>query len=460
MNLQEQLDSITFANGSMMRCDQEDASNESEDASNESEDARPSESSNEINSVDLQNQIDGRGNAEEVNLIEEAAGVKIGMEETPESSVDEGVKAAQVLATKDEDEKSSEVLQNNETSIAKEHHEATIVHGQASELSSLLDESSDRATDTAPDDHDVVQGELAELPQGVGDDLDHSAVEADSSISDHSKHLKEALIGEPHHETGNEENHQTMEAHEASNLPLNGAELETEETEIGGSLDSKFEEEEYTPQQLENLTADLIEPSEASAKGELPTAEACVTNDKSLENSGSMMEEEPLEEGDLEKTSPINDAVNMDEVERAVEAESNDATDACIAKQTADVGINHSVGGDSEESRPEITEACHPGGAEHEEDNTDKATIQWSPGEDDIRERNRRLMEENERLREMMEKLIKSGQEQLTAISSLSGRVKDMEKRLSRKKKPKVKQYKAPKSSNFDGEKKTIDVTM
>lgn len=224
--------------------------------------------------------------------------------------------------------------------------------------------------------------------------------------------------------------------------------------------DARSEPNEHTPQQLENLTADLIEPSEASAERELPTAEACTTHDKSLENSGSMMEEEPLEEGDLEKTSPINDVVNMDEVERAAEAESNDATDACIAKQTADVGINHSGGGDSEESRPQITEACHPGGAEHEEDNTDKATIQRSPGEDDIRERNRRLMEENERLREMMEELIKSGQEQLTAISSLSGRVKDMEKRLSRKKKLKVKQYKAPKSSKFDGEKKIIDVVV
>ncbi|KAG8391896.1 hypothetical protein BUALT_Bualt01G0234700 [Buddleja alternifolia] len=65
---------------------------------------------------------------------------------------------------------------------------------------------------------------------------------------------------------------------------------------------------------------------------------------------------------------------------------------------------------------------------------------------DELIETNGKLIEENERLRDMMEKLIKSGQEQLTAISSLSGRVKDLERRLSRKKKLKMRQYREPRS--------------
>ncbi|KAH7863482.1 hypothetical protein Vadar_018053 [Vaccinium darrowii] len=47
----------------------------------------------------------------------------------------------------------------------------------------------------------------------------------------------------------------------------------------------------------------------------------------------------------------------------------------------------------------------------------------------------RKLLEENEKLREMMEKLIEAGREQITAISNLSSRVKDLEKKLARKKK-------------------------
>lgn len=47
----------------------------------------------------------------------------------------------------------------------------------------------------------------------------------------------------------------------------------------------------------------------------------------------------------------------------------------------------------------------------------------------------KKLVEENEKLREMMERLIEAGKEQLTVISNLNGRVKDLEKKLSRKKK-------------------------
>ncbi|EXB52711.1 BAG family molecular chaperone regulator 6 [Morus notabilis] len=45
------------------------------------------------------------------------------------------------------------------------------------------------------------------------------------------------------------------------------------------------------------------------------------------------------------------------------------------------------------------------------------------------------LTEENEKLREMMEKLIEAGKQQLNVITNLNGRVKDLEKKLSRKKK-------------------------
>lgn len=51
------------------------------------------------------------------------------------------------------------------------------------------------------------------------------------------------------------------------------------------------------------------------------------------------------------------------------------------------------------------------------------------------REMDKKLVEENEKMREMVEKLMEAGKEQIAIISKLSGRVKDLEKRLARKKK-------------------------
>ncbi|CAN4111509.1 unnamed protein product [Withania somnifera] len=73
---------------------------------------------------------------------------------------------------------------------------------------------------------------------------------------------------------------------------------------------------------------------------------------------------------------------------------------------------------------------------------------QVSCNSDALSESDRKLIEENEKLREMMEKLIKAGNEQLIAISCLSGRVKDLEKRLSRKKKLKLKRNRLPASGS------------
>ncbi|WOG90520.1 hypothetical protein DCAR_0209764 [Daucus carota subsp. sativus] len=59
-------------------------------------------------------------------------------------------------------------------------------------------------------------------------------------------------------------------------------------------------------------------------------------------------------------------------------------------------------------------------------------------------ESDKKLAIENEELKEAVEKLIAAGKEQLTAISSLSERVKDLEKKLSRKKKLKMRRQKSP----------------
>ncbi|KAF7129321.1 hypothetical protein RHSIM_Rhsim10G0141000 [Rhododendron simsii] len=72
-------------------------------------------------------------------------------------------------------------------------------------------------------------------------------------------------------------------------------------------------------------------------------------------------------------------------------------------------------------------------------------------------ESDQKLLEENEKLREMMEKLIETGREQITAISNLSSRVKDLEKKLARKRKLRTRRVRAgslcrkPSSDELEG---------
>lgn len=65
------------------------------------------------------------------------------------------------------------------------------------------------------------------------------------------------------------------------------------------------------------------------------------------------------------------------------------------------------------------------------------AATQISNGEHDLAKigGDSKLIEESKKLREMMEKLMEAGKNQLTAISNLTGRVKELEEKLSRNKK-------------------------
>lgn len=54
---------------------------------------------------------------------------------------------------------------------------------------------------------------------------------------------------------------------------------------------------------------------------------------------------------------------------------------------------------------------------------------------------NTKLLEENDKLRKMLEKLLEAGNDQLNVISDLTGRVKDLEKKLVRSKRVRTKRY-------------------
>lgn len=76
---------------------------------------------------------------------------------------------------------------------------------------------------------------------------------------------------------------------------------------------------------------------------------------------------------------------------------------------------------------------------------------------------NIQLLEENEKLRKMLEKLLEAGNDQLNVISDLTGRVKDLEKKLARSKRVRTERYRPATSkfrSNNPLQHRAIDVTM
>ncbi|GFY97395.1 hypothetical protein Acr_11g0017010 [Actinidia rufa] len=95
-----------------------------------------------------------------------------------------------------------------------------------------------------------------------------------------------------------------------------------------------------------------------------------------------------------------------------------------------------------EEENAELVEHGHEAEAGTERDKSEgeiflvSPTVRKGSVRSDVRsESNWNLLEENEKLRELMEKLIEAGIEQLTAISNLSVRVNNLEEKLARKRK-------------------------
>ncbi|PSS03982.1 Cleaved like [Actinidia chinensis var. chinensis] len=95
-----------------------------------------------------------------------------------------------------------------------------------------------------------------------------------------------------------------------------------------------------------------------------------------------------------------------------------------------------------EEENAELVEHGHEAEAGTERDKSEgeiflvSPTVRKGSARSDARsESNWNLLEENEKLRELMEKLIEAGREQLTAISNLSVRVNNLEEKLARKRK-------------------------
>lgn len=508
VSLQEKLDSAMNAKSENLP-EQGSAVKRDEDGLNENRDVISNGSGNEMPSDLLeahQNQLGGgsdTGNLEisETNLVgDEMSHITDKLEnEAAESCATKGFQPVSEPTTKTEDDKTNEVLVNDKTSIAKEEDE-----GQRPEPSPLQDNSSVKVINSEQTDCDKLGSDLAELPQGVTSDLYAQEITIQSAADEERGEVcpakqfeEEAIEDKEHGGTTDEENKEDMKIHEVRDVPLNEdyVKLEAEETspiheypvcdKIG---DAGTELDECVAQQQQDSIADIseAEPSEASDDRELPIAESN-SSAPSLEEAPELLQNGELEQEKclLNEKSNTNEEEDTAGVKEAAKDKSNDDI-LCFTQErgsvVADIRDCEGVPGEVREAcqvengvsldavpemeaKSEQDEECHMVQSLAEENNEmvdvneddpdeakDGSVSQVdptpnrdsSPG-DDLKESNRKLMEENERLRDTMEKLIKSGQEQLTAISSLTGRVKDLEKRLSKKKKLKMKKNRAPK---------------
>jgi hypothetical protein len=178
--------------------------------------------------------------------------------------------------------------------------------------------------------------------------------------------------------------------------------------------------------------------------------------DFSREQEGS--NEEKQKDGHSCSSELANKIFSQEEEVQAEEEKDNDCqpiTDCgneemkLEIKQCHDLGVLSDTmedrldGSETTKSLSVIGPKLSPMGAEHDEEKGEELpasstaiSSQVSADEQGMgMESQRKLVDENEKLREMMERLIETGKDQLTVISNLTERVKDLEKKLSKKKK-------------------------
>lgn len=152
-----------------------------------------------------------------------------------------------------------------------------------------------------------------------------------------------------------------------------------------------------------------------------PLVEAALTSISTSEcEKKEEAEQEEIKEDLTEKKTP-----QTDEAERTIEDLTMKGHEECPEAECTDKvdEILH----DSEDTRLDVIVATP---------STPRSI------EDFMVERDNKLIEENAKLREMMEKLMEAGKEQLNLISSLTGRVKDLERKLSKKRRLKTRRPK------------------
>ncbi|GLT84696.1 hypothetical protein SLE2022_029130 [Rubroshorea leprosula] len=160
------------------------------------------------------------------------------------------------------------------------------------------------------------------------------------------------------------------------------------------------------------------------------------TPSSELETGKAVTQEK--QEIDVPLASTENEVVALEKNIQSEEFEhSSHEGNAALHKEIAEVvPVGTHVSSEPSEEGEQSVESLHPSAT---------ATQISDEKHNTLLETDMKLIEENKRLREMMEKLMEAGREQLTVISNLTGRIKDLERKLSVKKKTRKLGYRKPK---------------
>lgn len=228
-----------------------------------------------------------------------------------------------------------------------------------------------------------------------------------------------------------------------------------EEVQPEKAHQDKFDDTNYPQSGVEEITGKIDEFAVQPSENEVNNANDIVQTVEAEESEFKL----PCVEGDdkvwaieAEELQPKLPCVEGDDIIQAIEAKEPQPELPCVEGddivQAVEVNEPHSELPCAERepftgelTNTEITKEAILVEGEKEVLNGDQeierhsSTVeQFVPqgSEELMVESERKLKEENEKLKEMVEKLVEAGKEQLSAISNLSGKVKDLEKKLSK----------------------------
>ncbi|PON56799.1 IQ motif, EF-hand binding site [Trema orientale] len=252
-------------------------------------------------------------------------------------------------------------------------------------------EMEDKADEFMATHRNLEMNELAELPLGAIDDDPVSAAEM-VSHGDHSGKVNECQI--------------TTDTTPSEDKTPNEVLEEKPIDETNESVEVGSEENKESLQQLISLGEE--------------GAQNILNGDECISANTAGPKEMLVEKNEKEDKEDLSLVITDEGIKetREMKVEAGEHSEFAVDQKKNDMSY------ESETTNDQVSSEMHAQqGAEREE-----REMVGSQNE-------KLLIEENEKLREMMEKLIEAGKQQLNVISSLNGRVKDLEKKLSKRRK-------------------------
>jgi len=325
---------------------------------------------------------------------------------------------------------------SNDAIIEKQEHD-NIVYGN---LPDMVNES-------AQDGLDSENHVMMELPVGV---LDEEERDSEKNISKEETQVKNEIFIEE--------------------LPVGLLEEKTEESEAEKHeeaepkevLDEKTEESEVEKhEEAEHKEALLAQEGECNADEETSSSTDNTSKATQLEE-----QQQPLEDQEKESSGESDgwvkiefnkdDELKMDApIGVELELQSGEGVGVDMESPPLTTNVNDGEPGNEEVcleandvtySSPEPIEFMPINNTQKEEEPEGKIALKETQKDGEAEtlaeektEPYAKLVEENEKLREMMKKLLEAGNEHLSVISDLTGRVKELEKKLARSRSKRVK---------------------